>query len=68
MTITNAILSHDLISDEEKSDTTLTELLSNTSLKLKQFLVPFSNKTLNSNTTLINPQPYIPHTLRKQIF
>lgn len=66
--ITDDTLSHDLISDEQKSDSTLTEILSNSSLTLKDCPVPFGNKTLYCDTTLTNPKPYIPPTLRKQIF
>ena len=51
-TITNDILRPDLISDKQKSETTLTEISLNTSLKLKQFPVLFSNKTIYFDTTL----------------
>ena len=64
----NDILSQDLIADEQKSDSTLPSVLSDTSLALQEFPAPFSNKTLYCDVKLGSPRPYIPPSLRKRVF
>lgn len=62
------ILSQDSIAVKQKSDPTLQDMLSKTSLKLQEFPAFFSNDTLYCDTSLASPRPYIPPTLRRQVF
>lgn len=66
--ITQDILSHELIAKEQESDSTLQNVLTNTSLKLEKFPLPFGDKVFLCDTTRDTPRPYIPPTLRKQVF
>lgn len=50
---------------EQKSNSTLQELRTSTSLQLQQFPAPFNNKRLYCDITLDVPRSYIPPTLRK---
>lgn len=56
--ITDDTLSYDLIYDGQKSHSLLTEISSNSSLKLKQFPIPFRKKTFYCDNALTNPRPY----------
>lgn len=67
-TLDNDILSQELIADKQKDDTTIPDLIKETSLKLQEFPCPFSDKTLFCDTALDTPRPYIPPSLRKKVF
>ena len=64
----NDVLSQDLIAKEQKSDSTLQEVKTNTSLKLQEFPVPLSDGRLYCDISQANPRPYVPPALRKQVF
>ena len=61
-------LSHENIAKEQKNDPTLDNLKNNTSLKLVEFPVPFSDELYLCDTTTNNPRPYIPFSMRKTVF
>ena len=54
-------LSQDLIAKEQKSDSTLQEVKTNTSLKLQEFPVPLSDGRLYGDISQANSRPYAPH-------
>lgn len=60
------VLSQDSIAAEQKSDTMLQDVLTNSSLKLREFPASFSNNTLYCNTNLANLKLYIPPALWRQ--
>ena len=66
--VDNDILRQDLIADEQKCDSTLPRVLSDTSLALQESPAPVSNKTVYCDVKLGSPRPYIPPQLRKRVF
>ena len=66
--ITQDVLSHELIAKEQESDCTLQNVLENTSLKMEKFPLPFGDKTFYCDTARDTPRPYVPPSLRRQIF
>ena len=67
LALENDILSQDLIANEQKSDSTLQEVKTNT-LKLQEFPEPLSNGRLYCEISQANPRPYILSPLRRQVF
>lgn len=61
-------LSQDLIADAQETDITLKQVLSDTSLDLQKCPAPFSNKALYCDIKSNVPRPYIPPSLRRQVF
>ena len=61
-------LTFDLIVDEQQKDTTLNKVKGNTSLRLKERLVTFGTKTQLCDLGTGYSRPYIPPSLRKNIF
>ena len=61
-------ISHELIAEEQKTDPTLQDVMKNTSLKLQLLPVSSSTSRLYCDTNLPNPRPYVPPSLRRQIF
>lgn len=61
-------LSQNQIAASQESDTTLPNVFANSSLGLKEFSLPFNNKTFLCDVTLYHPRPYIPPVLRRQVF
>lgn len=59
-------LSQDLIADAQKADNTLPDIIERTSLRLKEFPSPFSDRTLLCDTTLDTPRPYIPPLFKER--
>ena len=65
----NDVLSQDLIAKEQKSDSTLQEVKTNTSLKLQEFPVPLSDGRLFCDISQEQPKALCPPpALRKQVF
>ena len=60
-------LSSELIAEEQLTDPTLKDALK-TSLRLKKYPVPASEAFIYCDTTLNNPRPYVPPSLRRQVF
>ncbi|KFD46748.1 hypothetical protein M513_12375 [Trichuris suis] len=57
------------IADAQAKDQELQQILQNTtSLKLKKVSIPKTNKEIWVDTTLQQPRPYVPDTLRREIF
>lgn len=67
-TLTAMILSHELLLEEQKSDSVLQDVLKDTSLKLQKLPVPFSHKKIYFNITLESPSLCIPPKLRSKVF
>lgn len=60
---------YDILSDAQDQDDELLNLLkSETSLKLQSFPVPNSKKQIYCDVSTGNVRPYIPKSLRKQVF
>lgn len=65
---TNATIDYDQIADEQNTDSELKTLLNNSSLKLKLFSTPHSDRQLYCDIVNGQIRPYIPSKFRKQIF
>ena len=61
-------ISQERIAAEQTTDSTLEDVIKNTSLKLQLFPVSSSGASLYCDTSLPNPRPYVPPSLRRQIF
>lgn len=67
-TLDDDTLSQNLIADMHTVNKTIPNIIKRTSLRLKEFPSPFSDKMLLCDTTLDTLRPYIPPSLRKKVF
>ena len=61
-------ISHEKIAEEQKSDPTLDDVKKNTSLQLQLCPVATSSSQFYCDTSMSSPRPYVPPSLRRQIF